>query len=1018
MTGFARKAIRRLPSGIKTRLRTAVHPAQGYALKRVFGPKAPDLGVLSVVIPAFNVEAYLAQCLDSVISQSYTNLEVVVVDDGSTDSTLKIANEYARSDKRIRVIGLEHGGNGRARNIGIAAARGSHLTFADSDDVVAADAYLVMMQTIHRTGSDFVVGSSDRLIGSQRIATKLSTRLHEVPRLAVSLADFPDILDDVFLWNKLFQRKFWDQHVGLIPEGVFYEDQETTARAFVRARSFDVLKENVYSWRQRPDGKSITQAKGELRNLHDRLQVAQSVSQLLLTDANSNAVQVWCRRLFGSDLTPYFDLVANRGDDYWEALQSGVSALLHTFAASESILDSTWHSMDPHARVFLKLVEANSRGVVEDIIVDRIDSGTGFEVVQKHGRFVAQPNYWEELEQTQGIPALSCTAGSLTFESEIRIRDLQDGRGPVLRGHAYIRGFASSEETDTIHVRIGLANGSERRVPVTRIEDSRIDVSANDAFASHAYSGFELDLEAHPEFITAISARVELSVGDDSWNAVHSLNVAESMDASQRVAVGSNPLVVGFTVDDGAETFSIVVDWGRTPASEQVFLSTSQVQIDPSVTVQVGAGVHRYSFDLHHLHWGRQVYSYPSGAYTLRHTATQNSKAVPFRASARLSMQTPLDHTLEHSNLTAWVTETRNFAVSIGAPLTMGERSKYGQRQLQQSFSKLNLVTVMDHLAIESFSGTQCTDSPLEIALSIRDKYPAAPVFVSISDYAVPFPENFTPVVRNTEHWCNIIQSAAVIINNDAFPHYFEKNPRQIFVQTWHGKPIKTIGNDAPIKYISPSYRRNLQLGSSTWDYLLAADSSTAAAFKSAFPAAESIIKIENPRNNSLQVKKSRRLEVRRTLGIAEDTLAVLYAPTWRENAKRGRTFVVHEELIDVSRLAQDLGEEFIVLYRAHHNLDSFQAMATEFTTMDVSGYPEVADLIIASDLLISDYSSIIFDYQHTGQPILIYAPDLVEYRDRIRGLYIDIEDVPSAGVHTSQKELTKEIIRLLNGNK
>lgn len=1012
MTGLARKAIRSLPSGVKSRLRTAVHPAQGLRLRRVLGPKSPDLGVLTVVIPTFNVEAYLVQCLDSVISQSYANLEVVIVDDGSTDSTLKIAKDYARWDKRIRVIGLEHGGNGRARNIGIASARGTFLTFADSDDIVAVDAYLTMMLAIHRSGSDFVVGSSDRLVGSKRVPTKLATRLHAEARLAVSLAEFPEILDDVFLWNKLFQRTFWDLQVGPLPEGLLYEDQETTARAYVRAARFDVLPDVVYSWRQRPDGKSITQGKGDLKNLQDRLIVAQSVSQLLLADAEDEAVQVWCQRLFGSDLTPYFDLVANRGDDYWETLQSGVSGLIRTFEASGSILDSTWHSMDPHARVYLTLAAAGSREAVEDVIVDRIDSGTGFEVFQEDGRFVALPNYWEELEQTQGTQALACSAESLAFESGIRLRDLQDGRGPVLRGHAYIRGLASSVEMDSIRVLFLLVNGSERLVPITRIEDPRIDVDANDAFASHVRSGFEIDMQDYPELATATSARVELSVGDASWSAVHSLKITETLEACHRVAEGIKPLVVGFAVDEASEKFAIDVVWGSSHASEHVYLSTSQVQIDPADTVHLSAGVRRYSFELHHLHWGRQVYSYPSGAYTLRHKATQSGKALPIQASSPLGIKSPLEHSLKHSNLSGWVTPTNSFAVSIGAPLTMVERSKYGQRQLQKSFNESDAVE--DHVLIESFGGGSCTDSPRALAESLRSSDANVTIYCSVTDHSVPVPEFMLPLIQGTASWFKSVRTARLLINNNIFPFFFRKGPKQVYLQTWHGTPIKKIGAHAPKTFISPSYRRGVLREADSWTGLVAQNAYAKDIFAECFNYHGPIFCLGYPRNDNLVRAQNFRSDIRESLSLTAKQVAVLVAPTWRDDSYRAGIASGHGNL-DLEFLLDASPEHYRFLVRSHQNEVGMGALARHRKVLNVSSHPDINDLFIASDCLITDYSSLAFDYLNTDKPILVHMSHDSNY-EKVRGTYLILTELFDSQVAHSMPSLLSLLTRVNSG--
>lgn len=985
MTGLARKVIRRLPSGVKSRLRTAVHPAQGYALKRAFGPKAPDLGVLSVVIPAFNVEAYLAQCLDSVISQSYANLEIVIVDDGSTDSTLKIAHDYARSDKRISIIGVEHGGNGRARNIGIAAARGSHLTFADSDDVVAADAYLTMMQAINSTGSDFVVGSSDRLIGSKRVSTKLSIRLHEAPRMAVSLADYPEILDDVFLWNKLFQRKFWDQHVGFIPEGVFYEDQETTARAFLRARSFDVLVENVYSWRQRPDGNSITQGKGELKNLQDRLAVAQSVSQLLLTDPNSGAVRVWCQRLFGSDLTPYFDLVANRGDDYWECLRDGAVGLLTIFAGDQRIDHETWYAMDPHARVFLFLAAANARDDLEDVIVDRIDSGTGFETHMKDGNFVAIPNYWDELAGRHQIPALICTQEALAFESGIRIRDLQDGRGLVLRGHGYVRGLDSQHPVGSMACQFILSNGAAISVPLSSVDDPRINVEANDPFASHSGSGFEVLLADHPELSSATGVAISTTVGEYSWSRKHALDAGGILNLMASDVVSAAPQVVSFDVDADSESFTVDVDWGATKPSEETYLSTAQTRIDPASVEGIGTNLRRYTFELNHVRWGRQVFSYPAAAYTFRHKPGKDAKARPFNVSACISVRVPLDFALPHSNLVAWQTAGNTFAVTIAAPLTVIERSKYGQRQLQQTFKEP--VSVEDHVLIESFGGAQCTDSPMALAESLSRSAPSGTIYCSLVDFSVTVPSFVQPLIQGTSLWFETVRTARLLINNNIFPFYFKKGSQQSYLQTWHGTPIKTIGTDAPKVHISASYRRGLLREASFWTGLVAQNTYAGKIFQDCFEYQGPVFNVGYPRNDMLVLSDVLRAGLRKSLAVQEEQLLVLVAPTWRDDTYHEGTGKGHGDL-DLEFLMENSPANFTFLIRSHQNESGMSTPLEHHKAIDVTSHPSLNELIIVSDCLITDYSSLVFDYLNTGKPILTYLPNESNYEE-VRGTYI-----------------------------
>ena len=167
-----------------------------------FGRRSP---LVSVVIPVHNVEDYLREALDSVLGQTHRELDVVLVDDGSTDGSGAIADEYAARDRRVRAVHTENRGLGAARNEGLRHVRGELLAFADSDDVVPPTAYATMVKHQKATGADFVTGSVARWEDGGLVELPWMRRLHREAR-AVRLEDHPEILGDVFAWNKLFRR--------------------------------------------------------------------------------------------------------------------------------------------------------------------------------------------------------------------------------------------------------------------------------------------------------------------------------------------------------------------------------------------------------------------------------------------------------------------------------------------------------------------------------------------------------------------------------------------------------------------------------------------------------------------------------------------------------------------------------------------------------------------------------------------------------------------------------------------
>jgi glycosyltransferase involved in cell wall biosynthesis len=281
--------------------------------------------LLSVVVPAYDVEDYLAACLRSILGQSHTELEVLVVDDGSTDTTGELADRIAADDPRVRVLHQPNAGLGAARNEGVRRSTGAYLAFADSDDLVVDGAYAAMLGSLERTGSDLAIGAVERLRGDERFMTPLMRENHQQPRLGVGIEEAPLVLADVFAWNKVFRRSFWDGADLAFPHDVRYEDQPAMTRALVAAQGIDVLAEPVYLWRVRSDGTSISQQRDDLRDLSDRLLTKRWSTETVRASTSERTQEVWFGRVLPIDMWEYFRAVPGCSDDYWELLRAGTT---------------------------------------------------------------------------------------------------------------------------------------------------------------------------------------------------------------------------------------------------------------------------------------------------------------------------------------------------------------------------------------------------------------------------------------------------------------------------------------------------------------------------------------------------------------------------------------------------------------------------------------------------------------------------------------------------------------------
>lgn len=231
---------------------------------------------ISIIVPIYNVEKYLKQCLDSLADQTMKDIEVIMVNDGSTDRSGEIMHRYAEKYSHFFAYDKTNGGLGQARNFGVNYARGIYIAFVDSDDLVVPTAYEKMFSMVESTHSDMVIGNVMRFNGYKKFPSVLHQRFFAGDKLCTHITRNPGLIYDTTAWNKLYRKSFWERNHFSFPEGMLYEDIPVTFPAHYLAGSVDVLDEMVYLWRFRNFGDhSITQNRTDISNLKDRLKAVE-----------------------------------------------------------------------------------------------------------------------------------------------------------------------------------------------------------------------------------------------------------------------------------------------------------------------------------------------------------------------------------------------------------------------------------------------------------------------------------------------------------------------------------------------------------------------------------------------------------------------------------------------------------------------------------------------------------------------------------------------------------------------
>ena len=328
------------------------------------------------------------------------------------------------------------------------------------------------------------------------------------------------------------------------------------------------------------------------------------------------------------------------------------------------------------------------------------------------------------------------------------------------------------------------------------------------------------------------------------------------------------------------------------------------------------------------------------------------------------------------------------------------EQGNFGQRALRRGFypAMLRSAPVRDSVFFVSWKGKQCTGNPLGIAEELRHRGDDREHLWAITDWSVPVPEGGTGVLRGTEEYYEALARSKYLISNDDMQLPFRKRDGQFYVQTWHGTPLKRIGFDItnPQFISGTAYFDHLARDVAQWDLLLSPNPFSTPIMRRAFRYDGEIAEYGYPGNDLLCRADAAEVaaRVRDRLGLPAGKRVVLYAPTWRDNQvyANGRRYRFDMRL-DLERAWRELGRDHVFLIRGHHhNADDVPAGMRDGFALNVTAYPDITELYLVSDVLVTDYSSAMFDYAVTGRPILFFVYDLAEYRDSLRGFYFDFE--------------------------
>ncbi|MEU5883686.1 CDP-glycerol glycerophosphotransferase family protein [Spirillospora sp. NPDC047279] len=399
----------------------------------------------------------------------------------------------------------------------------------------------------------------------------------------------------------------------------------------------------------------------------------------------------------------------------------------------------------------------------------------------------------------------------------------------------------------------------------------------------------------------------------------------------------------------------------------------------------------------------------PKGNYRLavRVHDGETESFVRAQAGADLFASLPAEHETGGRTFTLIDVRGEDLMLRASNDLRPAERSRASRIELRDEiYPRLRHEPLRPWALFESYFGRQYSDSPRAILEELRRRDAPYEFLWIVDNGQAEVPEGVTVVRRLSREYFEALARAEFIVSNSHLPMWFERRPEQKVLQTWHGATLKRIGFDIErVQFATRNYHEKLATEVGQWTHLISPSPWCTPILERAFRFEGRTLETGYPRNDIFFAPEQEEIKerVRRRIGLPEGKKVVLYAPTWRDDKFYRRGKYRLDLQLDLEEMWRRLGDDHVLLVRRHPNIvDRVPEVGTDFV-FDVSVYPEMQELLLISDVLVTDYSSVMFDFAITRRPMVFFTYDLETYRDTLRGFYFDFEaEAPGPLLRTS----------------
>lgn len=333
----------------------------------------------------------------------------------------------------------------------------------------------------------------------------------------------------------------------------------------------------------------------------------------------------------------------------------------------------------------------------------------------------------------------------------------------------------------------------------------------------------------------------------------------------------------------------------------------------------------------------------------------------------------------------------------------------------KKAFYWIGMLPAKKNIVIfESFLGKQFSDNPRAIYEFLQDQDYSYQFYWSVDKkYLHNFQnKNLNCIRRFSIMWLLIMPRARYWVTNSRMPLWLPKPKNTVYLQTWHGTPLKRLAADMEEVYIpgtnAENYKKNFIKEAKNWDYLISPNAYSTDIFRRAFQFDKVVLETGYPRNDFIYNHNNKETisKLVTNYGIPLNKKVILYAPTWRDDQFYSKGKYSFDIKLDLDLMQKKLGEDYVILFRLHYLIsENLDLTPYEGFVYDFSNHEDIRELYLMADILMTDYSSVFFDYSNLKRPMIFYVYDIEQYRDNLRGFYFDFEqEAPGPLVKTTEE--------------